>query len=181
MGRPANKDGLTAKERHACELRAGGLTQVEAYRISHKAKEDSGRELHNKTYKLFRKPETKKYLRELWDAKPLEDILTRQEWLGMMLDLISLAVEKDKWGALPNLTRQAGQAVAALREGLVAVRDGGERDKELREALAGSDPQLKKALELIMGKHEVFGTPHVVVDNTKPMNGADKGKGGKGK
>ena len=181
MGRPANKDGLTAMERKACELRSEGVTQIEAYLISHKRKRGEGRTAENAAYKLFRKPKCREYLDKLWEGKPLEVIYTPQRWLGHTLDIQAKAEEAGNWPAAANLNRQAGQSVTALRDSMTVVQDGAERDRELIEAMAGKDPALQKALKLIMGSHEVFETPHVVVDNTKPMNGADKGKGGKGK
>lgn len=174
MGRPFNKDGLTAKERHACEIRSEGMTQIDAYRLSHKDKSKDRGPLEDKAYRLFHKPAVITYLRELWDAKPLEEIITRQEWLGTILDDIQRCREAKNWNGLANLQRQAGQAIAALREGLVAVKDGADVDRELIAALAGEDPVKRKALTLLMGKHEVFETPHVVVDNTKPDEKKDK-------
>ena len=162
--RPANKHGLTANERHACEIRSEGETQVKAYCISHKVKRDEGRKAENAAYKLFSKPKAKKYLDELWAAKPLEVIYTPQRWLGRTLDLLAKAEEAGNWPAVANLNRQAGQAVTALRDSVTVVTDGAERDKELFAALAGEDPEKRKALELLMGSDAVFG-PKLVVDN----------------
>ena len=180
MGRPHNKDGLTAKERLACEIRSEGETQVKAYCVSHKVKRDEGRVAENAAYKLFSKPESKKYLDELWAAKPLEVIYTPQRWLGRTLDLLAKAEEAKNWPAVANLNRQAGQAVTALRDSMTVVTDGAERDREIIEALAGEDPEKRKALELLMGSGSVFGTPHLVSDNTKAQKGGDKGGGSGG-
>ena len=165
--RPANIDGLTANERRACELRSEGVTQIEAYCISHKRKRGEGRGAENATYRLFSKPECTKYLDKLWAAKPLEDIYTPQRWLGRTLDLLAKAEEAGNWPAVANLNRQAGQAVTALRDSMTVVTDGAERDRELIDALAGEDPKKRKAIELLMDKHEVFDTPHLVSDTTK--------------
>ena len=167
MARPPNKDGLTANERVACELRSEGVTQIEAYCISHKRKRDEGRTAENAAYLLFRKPECQKYLDKLWAAKPLEDIYTPQRWLGRTLDLLAKAEEAGNWPAVANLNRQAGQAVTALRDSLTVVTDGAERDKELIDAIAGEDKGKRKALALLMGSDSVFPTPHLVSDTTK--------------
>ena len=167
MGRPYNKDGLTANERRACELRSEGVTQIEAYLIAHKRKRGEGRTAENAAYLLFRKPQCTKYVDELWAAKPLEVIYTPQRWLGRTLDLLAKAEEAGNWPAVANLNRQAGQAVAALRESMTVVTDSAERDREIIAALAGEDPQKRKALELLMGSESVFETPHLVSDNTK--------------
>lgn len=160
--RPANKHGLTAKERHACEIRSEGETQVKAYCISHKVKDHGDRTVHDRTYKIFSKPASKLYLDELWAAKPLEVIYTPQRWLGRTLDLLAKAEEAGNWPAVANLNRQAGQAVTALRDSMVVVSDGAERDRELIAAIAGDDPEKRKALELLMGSDSVFEPLHVV-------------------
>ena len=163
--RPANIDGLTAMERAACKLRSEGATQIDAYLISHKRKRVEGRTDGNAAYVLFRKTQCKKYLRQLWADKPLESIITPQEWIAQTLDLLLEAREAKNWAAVANLNRQLGQAIAALREGFSGGGiDAAERDKELIEALAGEDPKKRKAIELLMGKHEVFG-PTLVVNN----------------
>ncbi len=168
MGRPANKDGLTAKERHACELRSEGLTQAEAYCISHKVKDTGGREVHDRAYRIFSKLASRTYLDELWTAKPLEVIYTPQRWLGRTLDLLAKAEEAKNWPAVANLNRQAGQAVTALRDSMTVVTDSAERDREIIAAIAGEDPEKRKALELLMGSDAVFEAPKLVVDNKSP-------------
>ena len=167
MGRPHNKDGLTAMERGACQLRSEGVTQIEAYCISHKRKRGEGRTEENAAYKLFSKPECTKYLDKLWAAKPLEDIYTPQRWLGRTLDLLAKAEEAGNWPAVANLNRQAGQAVTALRESMTVVTDGADRDKEIIAAFAGQSPEVQKLVKLALGSHEVFPTPHLVSDTTK--------------
>ena len=169
MGRTPNKDGLTSKERYACELRSEGRTQVDAYCISHKVKKGEGRIADNASYLLFRKPKVTKYLDELWNSKPLEVIYTPQRWLGHTLDLLAKAEEAENWPAVTTLNKQAGQAVTALRDSMTVITDGAERDKEIIAAVAGEDPKRRKALELLMGKHEVF-EPTLVVDNKLPSD-----------
>ena len=166
-GRIPNEYGLTAKERHACKPRSEGMTQVDAYSISHKVKQEKGRTAENAAYRLFLKPECQKYLDKLWADKPLEVIYTPQRWIGDTLDLRAKAVEAKNWPAVANLNRQAGQAVTALRDSMEIVTDGAARDRELIDLVAGEDEGKRKALALLMGSHEVFDTPHVVVDNTK--------------
>ena len=136
MGRPHNKDGLTAKERHACELRSEGMTQIDAYCLSHKVKRGEGRSVENAAFKLFHKEKIREYLRQLWAGKPLEDIFTPQEWAGQTLDLLMEAREAGNWPAVANLNRQLGQAVTALRDSVTVVTDSAERDREIIEALA---------------------------------------------
>ena len=182
-----NKDDkprdVNKKQAHACALRADGYTQFDAYCLSHKVSADDKLEnkgpIEDKAYKLFRKPKVKAYLRQLLAAKLLEDIISRQEWTLSLMDDIESAREAKNWPAVMNGQRMVGQAVAALREGLVAIKDPAERDREIIAALAGEDPEKRKALELLMGSGSVFGTPHVVVDNTKVQKQGDKG-GGKG-
>ena len=154
-------------EREACKLRSEGVTQIEAYCISHKRKRDESRQAENAAYQLFRKPQCVKYLDKLWAAKPLEDIYTPQRWLGRTLDLLAKAEEAGNWPAVANLNRQAGQAVTALRDSVTVVQDGAARDKELIDLVAGEDEGKRKALALLMGSHEVFGPLHVVSDSTK--------------
>ncbi len=168
MGRPANKDGLTANERRACELRSEGMTQVDAYCIAFKVKPEQRKSAIEAACRIFGKTAMKARLRQLWTDKPLETIITPQEWIAQTLDLLLEAREAKNWAAVANLNRQLGQAIAALREGFGGVGiDAAERDRELIEALAGEDPKKRKAIELLMGKHEVFDTPHLVSDNTK--------------
>ena len=178
-GRPPNKDGLSAKERHACQIRSEGETQVKAYCISHKVKDHGERTVHDRAYKLFSKPLCKVYLDELWNSKPLEVIYTPQRWLGHTLDLLAKAEDAENWPAVANLNKQAGQAVAALRDSMTVITDGAERDKEIIAAVAGEDPKRRKALELLMGKHEVF-EPTLVVDNDGAPRLPRGGKGDKG-
>ena len=82
-----------------------------------------------------------------------------------LLDDIQSAREAKNWPAVMNGKRMAGQAVTALRDSMVVVTDGAERDRELIAAIAGEDPKKRKALELLMGSDAVFG-PHLVADNT---------------
>ena len=145
-----------------------------AYCISHKIKRGEGRTEENAAFKLFSKPQCKKYLDDLWAAKPLETIYSPQRWLGKTLDLLAKAEEAGNWPAVVQLNRQAGQAVTALRDSMTVISDTAERDREIIDAVAGEDPVKRKALALLMGKHEVFETPHVVVDNTKPGEKKDK-------
>ena len=170
--------GLNKKQLHACALRSEGMTQIDAYCLSHKVKRGEGREEGNAAYKLFHKPKVRQYLDKLWGEKPLEVIYTPQRWLGRTLDLLAKAEEAENWAAVANLNRQAGQAVTALRDSVTVVTDTAERDREIIAAIAGDDPKKRKALELLMGSDAVFGTPRVVVDNTK--RGETENKGGRG-
>lgn len=163
--------GVNKKQVHACRLRADGYTQIDAYCLSHKVsagdKVENKGPIEDKAYKLFRKPKVKAYLRELLAAKTLEELLSRQEWILGLLDDIESAREAKNWPAVMNGQRMIGQAIAALREGLVAIKDGAERDREIIDALAGEDPKKRKALELLMGSDSVFPTPHLVSDTSK--------------
>ena len=183
MGRPkkdpsapteAETIGLYKKHVRACTLRAKGYTQFDAYCDSHKVSdedkvEDKGR-IEDKVYKLFKRPRVRAYLKELLAAKTLEDIISRAEWLLSLKDDIQSAREAENWAAVMNGQRQAGQAVAALREGLVEVKDDAARVREIIEAFSGDDPERRKLIEGIMGKAgpdgEVFA-PTLVIDNKK--------------
>lgn len=163
--------GLYKKQIRACVLRASGMTQIEAYCQSHKVSpEDKAAnkgQIEDRVYRFFQKPKVKTYLRQLLAAKLLEDILSRQEWILSLIDDIESARDAKSWPAVMNGQRMVGQALAALREGFVAVKDSAERDKEIIEALAGESTERRKALELIMGSDAVFDPPHLVSDNTK--------------
>ncbi len=161
--------GLNMKQMHACQLRSEGMTQIDAYCLSHKVKRGEGRIVENAAFVLFHRPKVIKYLDELWNSKPLEVIYTPQRWLGHTLDLLAKAEEAENWPAVTTLNKQAGQAVTALRDSMTVITDGAERDKEIIAAVAGEDPKRRKALELLMGKHEVF-EPTLVVDNKLPSD-----------
>ena len=181
MGRPkkdpnapteAETRGLYKKHMHACALRAKGYTQFDAYCDSHKVSDEDKVEkkgqTEDKVYKLFKRPRVRAYLRKLLAAKTLEDIISRAEWLLSLKDDIQSARDAKNWSAVMNGQRQAGLAIAALREGSGGDgKDAEERDREIREALAGMDPEKRKALELLMGSYDVFPTPHLVSDTTK--------------
>ena len=166
--------GINMKQMRACELRADGYTQFNAYCLSHKVSDEDKSEnkgpVEDKAYKLFKRPKVRAYLRELLAAKLMEDIISRQEWILSIVDDIDSAREAKNWPAVMNGQRQVGLAIAALREsGGGIVIDGAERDKEIIAALSGENPTRRKQLEQIMGKHEVF-EPTLVVDNKLPSD-----------
>ena len=184
MGRPkkdkgapteAETLGIYRKHMRACTLRAEGYTQIDAYCISHKITDEDKAankgSIEDRAYNLFHKPKVRTYLRSLLASKTLEEIVSRAEWLISLQDDIERARQAKNHNAVMNGLRMVGQAVAALREGLVAVKDDGERVKEIIEAFAGEGPEKRKAIEFIIGKVApdggIFETPHLVSDNTK--------------
>ncbi len=173
--------GLYGKQMRACILRADGYTQFEAYCASYKVsdqdKVENRKGVEDKTYRLFKKPRVREYLRGLLGKKTLEDIQSRGEWLLSLLDDIQSAREAKNWPAVMNGKRMAGQAVTALRDSVTVVTDSAERDREIIAAIAGEDPKKRKALELLMGSGAVFEPLHVVSDNTKPEKAGGKGSG----
>ena len=176
--------GINMKQMRACQLRSEGMTQIDAYCLSHKVKRGEGKVVENAAFRLFQKVEVREYLRQLWEAKPLEEIITRQDWIGTVLDDIQRCREAKNWNGVANLQRQVGLAIAALREGGGGVViDAPDRIREIIEAFAGEDSEQRKAIELITGKvgprGELF-EPTLVVDNDgapRLPRGVQKDKG----
>ena len=160
--------GLNKRQIKACVLRAQCMSQADAYDATHPDKGRTRKTTVEKASRLFTQDNAKAMIRDLLSSVKIEALMSREEWFLSLQDDLATARELQNMPAVANLQRQAGQATGGLKDSVVLETDGAVKDRELIEASTSLPPELREWLLREMGKHDVFGTPHVVVDNTKP-------------
>ena len=169
--------GLNKRQIKACVLRAQCMSQADAYDATHPDKGRTRKTTVEKASRLFTQNNAKAMIRDLLSSVKIEALMSREEWFLSLQDDLATARELQNMPAVANLQRQAGQATGGLKDSVVVETDGAEIDRQLIEATAGLDPELRAWIIRTAGKHDVFGTPHLVSDNTKAQKQGDKGSG----
>ena len=159
--------GLNAKQIAACGLWCRGKSKVDAYLISHEIKNPNRKTVTENARRLFERTGMGLCIDDLLAAVKLEEIISQGKWLRGVVEGAEIIFQKGNYAAWANVQRLIGQATGGLKDTVVVEADGAARDRDLIEAASGLDPELKRLIRRKMGSHDVFETPHLVIDTTK--------------
>ena len=157
--------GLTVQQGRFAALIARGENQTAAYTQAFKCKKMAQKTITENASRLAGNSKVLARVREILLEARIEDVDHANVAFNDLLRHLELAEKAENWTAVAAFDRLRLQHHGMLKAD-VQVDSGVERDRELIEAIAGADPKKRAALELLMGKAEVFGPPpKLVVDN----------------
>lgn len=165
MAAARNQHGLTAKqEAFAVNYACKAMTKADAYRLAFNATKMTDKQIYEEACKLSKHPKVLQRINALLDEMQVDDIVSSQQILRMMLDNAELAVES----GLPGVAVQAGDRLmrhkALLTDRVVSSREGAGLDTDIVKTLAGGDPRKERQLRAIIGSDDAFA-PLEVVDS----------------
>jgi hypothetical protein len=178
MAAARNKHGLTAKqERFAVAYACRGMTKSDAYRLAYNTNKMEDKTVYEAACRLSKDSKMIARINVLLDEMQVEDIVSGQQILRMMLDDRELARES----GLPGVAVQAGDRLmrhkALLTDRVVSSREGAGLDEDIVKTLARGDARKERMLRQIIGSDDAFA-PLESVDDTDStdtvLTGPDK-------
>lgn len=145
---------------YACK----GMTKADAYRLAYTGNKLTEKQIYEEACKLSNHPKILQRTNDLLSEMQVEDIVSGQQILRMMLDDRELA----RASGLPGVAVQAGDRLmrhkALLTDRVVNSREGAGLDTDIVKTLAGGDPRKERQLRAIIGSDDAFA-PLEVVDS----------------
>ena len=155
--RVEDQDGLTPREAKACLYRVQNMTQSDAYRKAFNKPRASAKTVNEKACRLFARPATQAWVRDLLQAAKVQDLLSAGAWLDQLKADVATARADGNHNAVMNGTRLLGQALGVLKDTVNVSVEQRASDSELIDQLAKDDPNLAAAFRKSLGAADTFG------------------------
>ena len=152
-------DGLTPAEAYFAKLLCQGLTQREAFRKAWPKSRAKQKTIDDMASAVANRPEVRKRCREILAQKKVSDLDSAGQAFKDVLAALEQAQAAKNWTAVAQLSRLRLDCHGMLktsvgdRTGLSSISDA-----NLLEALAGSNVELRKELEKLLGR-DTFEKP----------------------
>lgn len=151
------------------------MTKADAYRLAYNPRKMDDQAIYTAACRLSKDAKVLRRTNELLDEMQVEDIVSGQQILRMMLDDRELA----RASGLPGVAVQAGDRLmrhkALLTDRVVSSREGAGLDTDIVKTLAGGDPRKERQLRAIIGSDEAFAPMEVVESDDATADGITKG------
>ena len=154
-----DQDGLTPNEAKFAKLLCQGLTQHEAYQRAWPGSRSTPKQIDTRASLIANKPEIKRRVREILAQMKVSDLDSAGQAFKDVLSALEQAQAAKNWTAVAQLSRLRLDCHGMLktsvgdRTGLSSISDA-----NLLEALAGSNVELRKELEKLLGR-DTFEKP----------------------
>jgi hypothetical protein len=147
-------DGLTPNEArfafHLCE----GQSQKDAFKKAWPKSRASAASIHERASHLANSPAIKARCREILSQKKLSDLDNAPQAFKDLLTALEEAKAGKNWTAVAQLSRLRLDVLGMLKSSHAGMADRSLSDETLLDKLAGSNPELRKQLQQLLGSDD---------------------------
>jgi len=163
-------DGLTPAEGRFAKFLSQGLTQHAAFKKAWPKTRATPHQVDNRASALANKAEIKRRVREILSAMKVSDLDSAPAAYQDLLSALQAATDARNWTAVAQLSRLRLDVLGLLKSSLADRGSTGLSDETLLDKLAGSNPELRKQLQQLLGSDDFERpdpAPTVVSRSTK--------------
>ena len=163
-------DGLTPAEGRFANYLCQGMSQRTAFRKAWPKSRAKPHQVDNKASALANRPEIKGRCREILGAMKVSDLDSAPAAYQDLLSALQAATDARNWTAVAQLSRLRLDVQGMLRSTHAGMADRSLSDETLLDKLAGSNPELRKQLQQLLGSDNFESpdpAPTVVPSSTK--------------
>ena len=147
-------DGLTPNEGRFAACLCQGMTQREAFKRAWPKTRAKPHQIDNRASALANKPEVKRRCREILSAMKISDLDSAPAAFKDLLSALQAATDARNWTAVAALSRLRLDVQGLLKSSNAGMADRSISDETLLDKLAGSNAELRKQLQSLLGSDD---------------------------